>query len=105
MGAEGGDGAASRQFPTGHGSHATPSEIAVTQWGYPDAIKSANYAPQIAPTGPIREALDFRARYADGRMGSDPGQASPEKGGELVAAAVEGLMDDVAAFSAEEVPA
>ena len=96
---------ATRQFPTGHGSHATPSEIAVTQWGYPDAIKSANYAPQIAPTGPIREALDFRARYADGRMGSDPGQASPEKGGELVAAAVAGLMDDVAAFTAEEVPA
>ena len=83
-------GLANRQFPTGHGSHATPSEIAVTQWAYPDAIKSANYAPQIAPTGPIREALDFRARYPDGRMGSDPGQATPEKGGELVAMAVKG---------------
>jgi creatinine amidohydrolase/Fe(II)-dependent formamide hydrolase-like protein len=34
-------------------------------------------------------------------MGSDPGQATPEKGGELVAAAVSGLIDDVAAFSAE----
>ena len=96
---------ANRQFPTGHGSHATPSEIAVTQWAYPDAIKSANYAPRIAPTGPIREALDFRARYPDGRMGSDPGQATPEKGGELVAAAVAGLIEDVAAFSAEVAPA
>ena len=96
---------ATSQFPTGHGSHATPSEIAVTQWAYPDAIKAANYAPQIAPTGPIREALDFRARYADGRMGSDPGQASPEKGGELVAAAVAGLVEDVAAFTAEAAPA
>jgi creatinine amidohydrolase/Fe(II)-dependent formamide hydrolase-like protein len=96
---------ASRQFPTGHGSHATPSEIAVTQWAYPDSIKAANYAPQVAPTGPIREAADFRARYADGRMGSDPGQATPEKGGELVAAAAAALIDEVAAFGAEAGPA
>lgn len=92
---------ANRQFPVGHGSHATPSEIAVTQWAYPDAIKSANYAPQIAPTGPIREALDFRARYADGRMGSDPGLATPEKGGELVRLSATSLVADVAAFAAE----
>ncbi|HEY9235821.1 MULTISPECIES: creatininase family protein [Phenylobacterium] len=96
---------ANRQFPTGHGSHATPSEIAVTQWAYPDAVKAANYAPQIAPTGPIREALDFRARYTDGRMGSDPAQATPEKGGELVKLAVEGLVADVTDFSAEVFPA
>src|SRR6201994_3035275 len=96
---------ANRQFPTGHGSHATPSEIAVTQWGYPDAIKSANYAPQVAPTGPIREAADFRARYADGRMGSDPGQATPEKGGELVAMSVKELIAEVEEFSREVSPA
>jgi creatinine amidohydrolase len=92
---------ASRQFPTGHGSHATPSEIAITQWAYPDHIKAANYAPQVAPTGPIREALDFRTRFADGRMGSDPGQATPEKGGELVAQAARSLLAEVAAFSGE----
>ena len=65
-------------------------------------IKSANYAPQIAPTGPIREALDFRARYPDGRMGSDPGQATPGKGrrtGEEAAAAL--LVEDVADFTNE----
>ena len=95
---------AMKQFPVGHGSHATPSEIAVTQWAYPDAIKSADYAPRIAPTGPIREALDFRARYADGRMGSDPALATPEKGGELVALAAKGLIEDVAAFAAEVTP-
>jgi hypothetical protein len=96
---------ANRQFPTGHGSHATPSEIAVTQWAYPEAIKTAAYSPQIAPTGPIREALDFRARYADGRMGSDPAQATPEKGGELVNMAANALIEDLAAFAAEQAPA
>jgi creatinine amidohydrolase/Fe(II)-dependent formamide hydrolase-like protein len=95
---------ANRLFPNGHGSHATPSEIAVTQWAYPDAIKSANYAPQIAPTGPIREAADFRARYPDGRMGSDPGQATPEKGFQLVDLAARELIRDVEGFSREISP-
>ena len=94
-------GLARRQFPSGHGSHATPSEIAVTQWAYPGSIKAANYAPQIAPSGPIRESSDFRARHPDGRMGSDPGLATPEKGGELVKLAAAGLLLDVAAFGAE----
>ena len=76
----------------------------MTQWAYPDAIKAANYAPQIANTGPIREALDFRARYPDGRMGSDPGQATPEKGGELVRMSAAALIDDLAAFAAEARP-
>ena len=58
-----------------------------------------------ASTGPIREARDFRARYPDGRMGSDPAQATPEKGGELVALAAKGLAADLAAFAAEPVPA
>jgi creatinine amidohydrolase len=92
---------AREQFPVGHGSHATPSEIAVTQWAYPEHIKTANYAPQIAGSGPIREALDFRARHPDGRMGSDPLLATPEKGGALVELAAKSLADDVASFAGE----
>ncbi len=91
-------------YPKGHGSHATPSEIAVTQFAYPDAIKTANYAPEIAPTGPIREASDFRARYPDGRMGSHPALASPEGGRRIVETAVAGLIADVAAFANEPTP-
>jgi creatinine amidohydrolase/Fe(II)-dependent formamide hydrolase-like protein len=91
-------------FPTGHGSHATPSEIAITQAAYPHAIKAANYAPQIAPNGPIRDALDYRARFADGRIGSDPGLATPEKGQTLIDACVPALLKEVAAFSEELQP-
>ncbi|SDU92313.1 creatininase family protein [Pseudomonas mucidolens] len=92
------------QFPTGHGTHATPSEIAITQWAYPDSIKTADYSPQIAPSGPIREARDFRARHPDGRMGSDPALATPQKGAELVALAANGLVKAVDAFSRETLP-
>jgi creatinine amidohydrolase/Fe(II)-dependent formamide hydrolase-like protein len=37
-------------------------------------------------------------------MGSDPGQATPEKGGELVKMAAAGLVEDVAAFTNEAMP-
>lgn len=98
------DALANQQFPVGHGSHATPAEIAVTQAAYPHAIKTANYAPQIAPKGPIRDALDYRARFPDGRIGSDPIQATPEKGRALIDLAVKGLLAEVAAFTAEIAP-
>ncbi|GBL57433.1 creatininase [Pseudomonas citronellolis] len=101
---EGVDALAREQFPTGHGIHATPTEIAVTQWAYPDFIKSAEYLPRIANWGPIREALDFRARHPDGRMGSDPAQASIEKGRQLVALAAQGLVQEVQAFGDEAIP-
>jgi creatinine amidohydrolase/Fe(II)-dependent formamide hydrolase-like protein len=91
-------------YPSGHGSHATPSEIAVTQYAYPDSIKTAAYAPEIAPTGPIRDALDFRARYPDGRMGSHPALASVEGGRRIVEACVPALLADVAEFAAEPAP-
>jgi creatinine amidohydrolase/Fe(II)-dependent formamide hydrolase-like protein len=83
-------------FPKGHGSHATPSEIAVTQWAYPNHIKQAPCAPETAPFGPIQDAADYRARFPDGRIGSNPLLASPEKGGLLVAQAAAALLDDLA---------
>ncbi|MGB6354767.1 MAG: creatininase family protein [Steroidobacteraceae bacterium] len=88
-------------FPTGHGSHATPSEIAITQSAYPDSIKRVACTPQVAPTGPIRDALDYRARFPDGRIGSDPSLASAEKGSRLIASAAAALIDDLAEFSRE----
>ncbi len=95
------NGLCNRLFPTGHGMHATPSEIAVTQAAYPERIKTADYSPRIAPSGPIRDALDYRARFPDGRIGSDPAQASPEKGQQIIDAAIPALLSDVAAFAGE----
>jgi creatinine amidohydrolase/Fe(II)-dependent formamide hydrolase-like protein len=88
-------------FPSGHGTHATPSEIAITQSAYPASIKEAVCTPPVAPAGVIRDALDFRARFADGRMGSNPLLASPEKGARLIDAAAKALLQEFAEFTNE----
>jgi len=87
-------------FPVGEGSHATPSEVSVTYFAYPEAVKSVAMAPRIAPTGPIRDAEDFRRRFPDGRMGSDPSQANIEAGRRIVEAAVKAVISEFQQFEA-----
>jgi len=70
------------------GSHATPSEVALTQYLYPEAIKNAPLAANVASGHPIYGATDFRRRYPDGRMGSNPALAKPEHGQQLYEVAV-----------------
>ncbi|MBW4461609.1 MAG: creatininase family protein [Nodosilinea sp. WJT8-NPBG4] len=85
------------------GSHATPSEVALTQYAYPDFIKQATLEPQVAPSGhAIYSPTDFRQRYPDGRMGSNPALATPEHGQQLYEAAVKELTSDYLAFLAAE---
>lgn len=85
-------------FPVGEGSHATASEVSVTYWAYPQAIKRVEMSPKIAPTGPILDAEDYRRRFPDGRIGSDPSQATPEAGGRIVKMASDALLKDFAEF-------
>jgi creatinine amidohydrolase len=87
-------------FPVGEGCHATPSEVSVTWFGYPEAQKQASMSPKIAPTGPILDAADFRRRYPDGRMGSDPSQASVAAGEKIVALSVKGVIAEFRQFAA-----
>jgi creatinine amidohydrolase len=51
----------------------------VTQFSYPDAIKSAPLDPPIAPQGEYTDAADYRRTFPDGRIGSNPGLANPER--------------------------
>lgn len=62
------------------GAHATPSEVAVTQYLYPDHIKTAALSSPVASGYPIYGAQDFAKHYPDGRMGSNPALATPEHG-------------------------
>lgn len=85
-------------FPVADGSHATASEISVTYYAYPDAVKRVEMSPKVAPVGPFSDAADYRARFADGRIGSDPSGATAEKGAKIVAAAREALVREAGAF-------
>ncbi|MEQ8936456.1 MAG: creatininase family protein [Amphiplicatus sp.] len=85
-------------FPVGEGVHATASEVAVTYYGYPEAVKNVAMSPKIAPSGIFTDADDYRARFPDGRIGSDPSQSTPEKGARIVAAASAALIREVEAF-------
>jgi creatinine amidohydrolase len=83
------------------GSHATPSEVAVTQYIYPEAIKKAPMSPDIAPKGEFADAADYRRRFPDGRIGSNPALATPEAGKRIVEAVVPEIAEDYRRFLAE----
>ena len=79
------------RFGAAEGSHATASEVALTYHGYPDdgaRVRRDSLEPKLAPVGPIYDADDYRRRFPDGRIGSDPTLATPEIGGLLLEAAV-----------------
>ncbi|QIR38795.1 creatininase family protein [Tolypothrix sp. PCC 7910] len=80
------------------GSHATPSEVAVTQYVYPEAIKQAPLAPEVASGHRIYSAADFRLHYPDGRMGSNPALATPEHGKQFYELAVKELSSNYLEF-------
>ncbi|RCJ16228.1 amidase [Nostoc sp. ATCC 43529] len=80
------------------GSHATPSEVALTQYVYPEAIKQALLSPEVASGHRIYSAADFRVHYPDGRMGSNPALATPEHGKQFYELAVKELSNGYLEF-------
>jgi len=84
------------------GSHATPSEVALTQYVYPEAIKQAALSPEVSHDHRIYGAADFRRRYPDGRMGSNPDLATPDHGKQLYELAVKELSNSYLEFLAAD---
>lgn len=80
------------------GSHATPSEVALTWAVYPQAVRKAKMEPEVAPRGEFTDAADYRRNFPDGRIGSNPNLASIEAGKRLWDAAVADLAEDLKAF-------
>lgn len=87
-------------FAGEEGSHATPSEVSVTFHAYPDAVKQAEMTPRVAPSGGFTDAADYRRRFADGRIGSNPALASAAHGKTILDAVVPELVESYRAFLA-----
>jgi creatinine amidohydrolase len=85
-----------------NGSHATAAEVSLSQFYFPQAIKHAQMSPKVAPKSPgFYDSADYRRRFPDGRIGSDPSLSSPEHGERLYAAAVEDMAELYQKFVAD----
>lgn len=89
-------------FGDREGCHATPSEVSLALAAYPDQVKEAELGEFSSYMGPIYSHQDFRNRYPDGRMGSDPALASAEQGRKILAGVAKDLADVYQEFLAEE---
>lgn len=89
---------AQKLYGSQEGSHATPSEVALTQYLHPEAIKHGPLSPEVCSQRKIYGAADFRRRYPDGRMGSNPALATPEHGQQLLELAVKEISQSYLDF-------
>jgi len=88
-------------FGDAEGSHATPSEVALTWHFHPDAARPMTLDPPLAPSGEFTDADDFRRRFPDGRIGSNPGLASVAAGRRVFETSVRELARDFETWRAE----
>lgn len=88
-------------YPGVDGAHATAAEVSLAQYYQQAHIKHAQMTPKVAPAStPFYEAADYRARFADGRIASDPSLSSPEHGKRFYDAAVADMIEAYQAFLA-----
>jgi creatinine amidohydrolase len=91
------------------GFHVTASEISIVRHLHPHLVGA--FARPTAGAGPVEDAIDhgtdqydspgdFRRRYPEGIVGSDPSLSRAAHGVALLQAAVEDMAEDVLAFEA-----
>jgi creatinine amidohydrolase len=85
-------------FGDREGSHATPSEVSVTQYAYPEAIKRVANIRLGPAARPFADGDHYRQLYPEGHIGSDPSLATPEHGERLYRVAVGDVAEDYRAF-------
>jgi creatinine amidohydrolase len=88
-------------YGNAEGHHATPSEVAFTYFLHPEHVKDVTLSPEVAPYGTIRDALDYRRQFPDGRIGSNPSLATPADGKRVWRAAVDDVFEKYQGFIGE----
>jgi len=89
---------AAELYGDAEGYHATVSEVALSYYAHPEAVKQVSMSPPIAPTGDIYDAEHFRQSFPDGRIGSNPALATIEDGERFYQLAVDSLLEDYRQF-------
>jgi len=89
---------AAELYGDAEGYHATVSEVALSYYAHPEAVKQVTMTPAVAPTGEIYDASHFRRSFPDGRIGSNPALASIEDGERFYQLAVNSLLEDYKQF-------
>jgi creatinine amidohydrolase len=83
------------------GSHAAASEISLAARAYPEHLREGEFPKQLPPDSGVYGPRDFRRRYPDGRIGSDPSLASVAHGETIHEAVVADLVGMYEAFLEE----
>src|SRR5579863_1714296 len=84
------------------GSHATPSEVSLTQHIFPESVKRRTMGPPQRRSRGFTDAEDYRRLFPDGRIGSDPSLATPEHGAQFLETAVRDIAEEYRRFLARE---
>jgi len=91
-------GLAHELYGEAEGYHATVSEVALSYYACPEAVRDVPMKPEVAPTGEFFDAADFRRKFPDGRIGSSPQLATVEAGERFCHLAAEALLADYRDF-------